>query len=127
MSDEIQPPRLWMPRRRFLGVAGASLAASFAAACAAGGSGGGSGGSTKLPFWDMTWGVTDAYNADAKAVVAGFKDNATTASYQTISWSNFNETFATAIASHTGPAVSSGGGFQAFQFAKQGQSPMRTT
>jgi multiple sugar transport system substrate-binding protein len=120
MSDEVQPSRLWMPRRRFLSVASASLAASFAAACSAGGSGGGSGGSTKLPFWDMTWGVTDAYNAAAKSVVAGFKDNGTTASYQTISWSNFNETFATAIASRTGPAVSSGGGFQAFQFAKQG-------
>jgi multiple sugar transport system substrate-binding protein len=37
-----------------------------------------------------------------------------------VQWSNFTATFASAIASKTGPAVSSGSGTQAFQFAQQG-------
>ena len=43
------------------------------------------------------------------------------ASYQIIQWNNFYQTFSSAIASKTGPAVSTGGGFQAFQFEQQGQ------
>ena len=40
--------------------------------------------------------------------------------YQEIQWANFTQTFSSAIASNTGPAVSTGGGFQAFQYAEQG-------
>ena len=121
MADEASLSSKGMTRRGFLGLTGSSIAAGFLASCAAGGSSGGGGGSGKdLKFWDMTWGVTDAYNTDAKAIVRGFKHGTWSASYQTIAWSNFNQTFATAIASKTGPAVSSGGGFQAFQFAQQG-------
>ena len=43
------------------------------------------------------------------------------ASYQIIQWNNFYQTFSSAIASKTGPAVSTGGGFQAIQFEQQGQ------
>ncbi|MEZ2392032.1 ABC transporter substrate-binding protein [bacterium RCC_150] len=43
------------------------------------------------------------------------------ASYQVIQWNNFYQTFSSAVASKTGPAVSTGGGFQAFQFEQQGQ------
>jgi len=121
MADEASLSSKGMTRRGFLGLTGSSVAAGFLAACAAGGSSGGGGGSgTDLKFWDMTWGVTDAYNTDAKAIVRAFKHGTGSASYQTIAWSNFSQTFATAIASKTGPAVSSGGGFQAFQFAQQG-------
>jgi multiple sugar transport system substrate-binding protein len=41
--------------------------------------------------------------------------------YQVIQWANFTQTFSSAIASNTGPAVSSGGGTQAFQFEAQGK------
>jgi multiple sugar transport system substrate-binding protein len=120
MADQDGPPRIRMPRRRFLGAAGAALAAGAVAACSAGGSAGTGGSKSTLKFWDMNWGITSAYNNDARAVVAGFKHDGATASYQAISWSSFNQAFATAIASNTGPAVSSGGGFQAFQYARQG-------
>ena len=120
MTDELRSFPRPLTRRGFLGLSGAALASGLLASCSAGGSGGGGGSQKSLKFWDMTWGVTDAYNADAKSVVAGFKQGGATAKYQTVSWTNFNQTFATAIASKTGPAVSSGGGFQAFQFAQQG-------
>jgi multiple sugar transport system substrate-binding protein len=120
MTEDLPPGGSRMSRRGFLGLTGAALVAGMAAACSAGGTGSGGGAKSQLKFWDMTWGVTDAYNTDAQAVIAGFNNNGVTASYQTVSWSNFNQTFATAIASKTGPAVSSGGGFQAFQYAEQG-------
>jgi multiple sugar transport system substrate-binding protein len=40
--------------------------------------------------------------------------------YQVIQWANFNQTFASAVASKTNPAVSSGGGTQVFQYEAQG-------
>ena len=40
--------------------------------------------------------------------------------YQVIQWANFTQTFASAVASRTNPAVSSGGGTQVFQFEDQG-------
>jgi len=41
--------------------------------------------------------------------------------YRQIAWANFTQTYSTAVASNTGPAVSSGGGTQAFLFEKQGK------
>lgn len=69
----------------------------------------------------MPWG-TPAYNVEAKNLTLAYKPTAghLAARYQTIQWNAFNQTFASAIASNTGPAVSTGGGFQAFQFAEQG-------
>ncbi|BDZ50859.1 sugar-binding protein [Frondihabitans sucicola] len=69
----------------------------------------------------MPWGGP-AFNPLDKKLVLSFKPSSGLAapSYQAVQWANFTQTFATAMASKTGPAVSSGGGTQAFQFAKQG-------
>jgi len=110
-----------LSRRGFLGALGAAAALPVLAACG-GSSGGGSGSSAKsLKFWDMPWGGT-AYNPAAKALVGTYKPVAPNlaATYQEIQWANFTQTFSSAIASKTGPAVSTGGGFQAFQYAQQG-------
>ena len=112
-------------RRGFLGLAAAATAAPLLAACNVSGSSnsGGSSGdaSGELKFWDMPWG-TPQYNEGAKKIVEGYTpaEGFGKASYQTIQWNGFYQTFSSAIASKTGPAVSSGAGFQAFQFAEQG-------
>ena len=69
----------------------------------------------------MPWGP-QAYADEAKSLVTGYSPakGLPSASYQQIQWNNFYQTFSSAIASKTGPAVSSGAGFQAFQFAEQG-------
>ena len=110
-------------RRGFLGIAAAAAAVPLLAACTPGGGGGatGGGGGSTLKFWDMPWGP-QSYADAAKSVVTGYSpaDGLPSASYQQIQWNNFYQTFSSAIASKTGPAVSSGAGFQAFQFAEQG-------
>ena len=108
-------------RRGFLGFAAAAASAPVLAACG-GGSASQSGGSGVIKFWDMPW-ATPAYNDAAKKIAEGYAPASGNlkASYQTIQWNNFYQTFSSAIASKTGPAVSTGGGFQAFQFAQQGQ------
>ncbi len=113
-----------LSRRGFLGVGlGAAASAAFLAACggSSGTSSGGGSSSSTLKFWDMPWGGT-AYNPAAKNLVATYKPTGSlpAATYQTIQWANFTETFASAVASNTGPAVSTGGGFQPFQYAQQG-------
>lgn len=114
-----------LSRRRFLGLAGAAAASvPVLSACgpgSAGGGGGGAGGSSEpLKFWDMTW-STPAYNEASKGIVTGWTppEGVGQATYQTIQWANFNQTFSSAVASGTNPAVSTGGGFQAFRFANQ--------
>jgi multiple sugar transport system substrate-binding protein len=86
-------------------------------------SGGGTAGTLK--FWDMPW-AQDAYNTASAAFVAAYKpaEGLPNAALQRIQWNNFTTTFSSALASKTGPAVSSGGGFQAFQFADQGYIAM---
>ena len=112
-----------LSRRGFLGAAGAAAALPLLAACgSSGGSSGGGGSSAKaIKFWDMPWGG-DQYNPAAKALVGTYKPTGSNlaATYQEIQWANFTQTFSSAIASKTGPAVSTGGGFQAFQYAQQG-------
>lgn len=90
------------------------------AGCSDSGSGG-SGSGAELKFWDMPWGLP-GYSDVASDLIAGYSggENGANVSYQAIQWNNFNQTFASAIASGTGPAVSSGGAFQAFQYAEQG-------
>ncbi|MEA5454957.1 extracellular solute-binding protein [Sinomonas sp. JGH33] len=107
-------------RRGFLGLAAAAAAVPALAACG-GGSASKSGGGDAIKFWDMPWG-TPAYNDAAKKIVEGYAPSGSNlkASYQIIQWNNFYQTFSSAIASKTGPAVSTGGGFQAFQFEQQG-------
>lgn len=112
-------PHSAFSRRGFLGLAGGAAAVASLAACSSGGGGGSSSGT--LAFWDMPWGQAD-YNPAAQALAEAYQPSGSgpRAEYQVIQWSNFTQTFASAIASKTGPAVSSGGGFQAFQFAEQG-------
>ncbi|MCU1531519.1 MAG: transporter substrate-binding protein [Arthrobacter sp.] len=109
-------------RRGFLGFAAAAASAPLLAACGGGSATQAGGGSGVLKFWDMPW-ATPAYNEAAKKIAEGYAPASGNlkASYQTIQWNNFYQTFSSAIASKTGPAVSTGGGFQAFQFEQQGQ------
>ncbi|MGN6126309.1 MAG: ABC transporter substrate-binding protein [Humibacter sp.] len=106
-------------RRGFLGLAGGVAATTLLAACS-GGSGGGGGSSSPLKFWNMPWGGT-AFNPLDKQITLAYKpaSGLPKATYQEIQWANFTQTFSSAVASNTGPAVSSGGGTQAFQFAHQ--------
>jgi multiple sugar transport system substrate-binding protein len=106
-------------RRGFLGVAGGVSLAAVLAACSAGGGSGGSGGTMK--FWNMPWGQT-AFNPLDKKITQAYKPKGglPDVTYQTVQWANFNQTFSSAIASKTGPAVSSGGGTQAFLYESQG-------
>jgi len=112
-------------RRGFLGVAGGAAATALLAACSSGGGSGtsGSGGSSKpLKFWNMPWGLVSFLPTD-KSIVAGYKPKSglPPVTYQQIQWANFTQTFSTAIAANSGPAVSSGGGTQAFLFESQGK------
>jgi multiple sugar transport system substrate-binding protein len=108
-------------RRGFLGLTAAAAAVPLLAACG-GGSSSSSGGGGAIKFWDMPW-ATPAYNDAAKKITESYVPTGSNgkAGYQIIQWNNFYQTFSSAIASKTGPAVSTGGGFQAFQFEQQGQ------
>lgn len=106
-----------LSRRDFMVLAGAAAATASLA-----GGGRAFAQAAQLKFWDMPWG-SPAYNAAAKDLLASYQPAAGLpgATYQIIQWSNFFQTFASALASNTGPALSTGGAFQAFQFADQGQ------
>src|SRR4051812_12169626 len=114
-----------LSRRSFLGLSAAAVAGSATlAACGSNGSGSGSGGggsSEPLKFWNMPWGQTTFNPLDQK-ITEAYKpaDGLPPMTYQVIQWANFTQTFASAVASQTNPAVSSGGGTQAFQFEDQG-------
>jgi multiple sugar transport system substrate-binding protein len=107
-------------RRGFIGAASGVAATAFLAACSTGG--GSSDSSKPIKFWNMPWGNTEFNPADKK-ITLGYKPAAGlgAATYQVIQWANFTQTFSSAVASNTGPAVSSGGGTQAFQFESQGK------
>jgi multiple sugar transport system substrate-binding protein len=106
-------------RRGFVGLAGGVAAATLLAACTPGGSGGSA---KPIKFWNMPWGNT-TFNPTDKQITLAYKPSAglNPATYQVIQWANFTQTFSSAVASNTGPAVSSGGGTQAFQFESQGK------
>lgn len=74
-----------------------------------------------LNFWDMIWG-DKAYPAVAQALVERYnKENPNVkVVYRSVPWSNWYETYVTAIASGSAPDISTGGGFQAVQFYDQG-------
>jgi multiple sugar transport system substrate-binding protein len=107
-----------LTRRNFLGLSAAAVGGSLLAAC---GGGSASGGGNSVAFWDMPWGAA-AYPPAAQALTEAYRpaNGLPSATYQNIPWNNFVQTFSSAVASSTGPAVSTGGGFQAFQFAEQG-------
>lgn len=112
-------------RRGFIGAAagvGLAGAAVLTGCNRAASSAGGSGGAKALKFWNMPWGNTE-FNVLDKKITTDYKPAAGlgAATYQIIQWANFTQTFSSAVASNTGPAVSSGGGTQAFQFEAQGK------
>ncbi|GAA2752305.1 ABC transporter substrate-binding protein [Amnibacterium kyonggiense] len=106
-------------RRTFAGVGLGAVAALGLAACS---SSSGAGSKGPLKFWNMPWGTPEFAKVDQQ-ITEAFKPKSglPAATYRSVQWSAFNQTFSTAVASNTGPAVSSGGGTQAFQFAKQGK------
>ena len=108
-------------RRTFLGLVGAGAAVAGLAACSSGGAGGAGASGKPLKFWNMPDGGPAFLKLD-KQIVAAYKpaDGLPKVTYQQIPWAGFAQVFSSAIASHTGPAVSGGGGTQAFQFAHQG-------
>jgi multiple sugar transport system substrate-binding protein len=111
-----------LSRRAFLGASLGVASTALLAACTGGGGGGGSSSGGVVKFWNMPWGGT-GFNPLDKKITLDYKpaSGLPGVSYQVIQWANFTQTFASAIASNTGPAVSSGGGTQAFQFASQGK------
>jgi multiple sugar transport system substrate-binding protein len=117
-----------LTRRSFLQLSAAAVVApAVLAGCGGGGGGGGGGGaggggSTEpIKFWNMPWGQTKFNPLDQK-ITEAYKPEAglPAVTYQVIQWANFNQTFASAVASKTNPAVSSGGGTQVFQYEAQG-------
>ena len=111
-------PSSFLSRRTLLGGLGAAAAVAGLAACNS--PGGGGSGST-LDFWNMPWGGSEYTPLDTEIATSYTPaDGLPAVRYQAVQWSNFTATFASAIASKTGPAVSSGSGTQAFQFAEQG-------
>ncbi|NNC12880.1 extracellular solute-binding protein [Planctomonas sp. JC2975] len=104
-----------LSRRSFLAASGGVAAAALLAACSSGG-----GSAKPIKFWNMPWGGIDFAPTD-KQITLAYKPSGELppATYQSVQWANFTTTFASAVASNTGPAVSSGSGTQAFQFAKQ--------
>lgn len=110
-----------LTRRGFLMFSGAAVAAMTLASCAPSGSGGGGGGGGggTLKFWNMPWGQAEFGPRDAE--IAEAYKGALKVEHQEIQWANFTQTFSSAVASNTGPAVSSGGGTQAFLFESQGK------
>jgi multiple sugar transport system substrate-binding protein len=117
-------------RRGFMGAVVGAAAVPVLASCGSSSTQAGSGSGGNVPsgvikFWDMPWGV-QAYSGASKKITESYVPTGKNlkAGWQGIQWNNFYQTFASAIASKTGPAVSTGGGFQAFQFAEQGAIAM---
>lgn len=110
-------------RRAFAAIAGGAFATLGLAACSTGGGGGAAGGAKgPIKFWNMPWGASEFPKIDQQITTAYKpKSGLPSATYQSVQWQAFNQTFATAVAANTGPAVSSGGGTQAFKFAEQGK------
>ena len=98
------------------GVGGIAAAATLGACTSRTGS------NKSLKFWNMPWGGV-TFNPTDKKITEAYspKSGLAAVTYQAVQWANFTTTFASAVASNTGPAVSSGGGTQAFQFGEQKQ------
>ena len=73
-----------------------------------------------LQFWDMIWGGPE-YIDTGKALVAQFNQEHPdiTVTYRSVPWTNWYQTFLTAIGSGTAPDISTGAGYQAVQFYDQ--------
>ncbi|MBV8142083.1 MAG: sugar ABC transporter substrate-binding protein [Verrucomicrobia bacterium] len=73
-----------------------------------------------LQFWDMIWGPPE-YIDTGKALVAQFNQEHPniTVNYRSVPWTNWYQTFVTAIGSGTAPDLSTGAGYQAIQLYDQ--------
>jgi multiple sugar transport system substrate-binding protein len=113
-------PRGLVSRRGLLGLGAAAASTALLAGCSTGSRTGGAG--KTMQFWNMPWGGP-AFLAEDKRLVAAYKpaSGMSAVTYRQVQWAGFNQTFATAVAANTNPAVSGGGGTQAFQFEKQGK------
>lgn len=106
------------PSRRSVLTAGAGAAVTtLLAGCSQG-----SGSDEPLAFWDMVWGTGADYTSVAQGIAAGYSPESTLrgVQYQSIPWANWYQTFTSAVASGTGPAISTGASFQPFFFLEQG-------
>lgn len=74
-----------------------------------------------IDFWDMIWGGP-TYPAAAQALVDKYNAEHSDVQvvYRSVPWTNWYETFVTAIASGSAPDISTGAGFQAVQLYDQG-------
>lgn len=74
-----------------------------------------------IDFWDMIWGGP-TYPAAAQALVDKYNAEHPDVQvvYRSVPWTNWYETFVTAIASGSAPDLSTGAGFQAVQLYDQG-------
>ena len=74
-----------------------------------------------VQFWDMIWGGPE-YIDTGKALVAQFNQEHPdiTVTYRSVPWTNWYQTFLTAIGSGTAPDLSTGAGYQAVQLYDQG-------
>lgn len=76
----------------------------------------------EVVFWDMVVGGNNYPSLAAEMASAITKDLPNIKiKYQSIPWANRYETFSTAIASKQAPDMSTGGGYQSFQFAAVGE------
>lgn len=107
-------------RRTFLGAGAAAVAGSaLLGGCSRAQSSSGGSGGEPIKFWNMHWG--EHFDKVDKKITEDYepKKGLPKATHQTIQWDDFDQKFSSAIASNTGPAVSSGGGTQAFRFAAE--------
>jgi multiple sugar transport system substrate-binding protein len=119
-----------LSRRNFLkGAAAIGLGVPLLAACAMpvtpttgeGGTAAPSAEVTTIEFWDMVWGPPE-YVDTGNSLVEQFNTEHPDiqATYQSTPWTNWYQTFLTAIGSGTAPDASTGAGYQAVQFYDQG-------
>jgi multiple sugar transport system substrate-binding protein len=87
------------------------------AACALAALTGGASAQATLNFWDQIWGPPEYIDTAKKLVDQFNRENPKIqVKYRSIPWSNWYQTYATAIASGTAPDISTGAGYQAVQF-----------
>jgi len=119
--------------KRGLAIVSAIVIALSVTACAGGGNNGNSKASAgqnggqetgdrpvkavEISFWDMVWGPPE-YAEAAQKLVNRFNEEhpGIQVKYQSTPWDNWYQTFTTAIASGSPPDISTGAGYQAFQF-----------
>jgi multiple sugar transport system substrate-binding protein len=112
-----------LSRRTLLGGIAGTAGVGLFGGCGGGGGAGGAGATSgTIKFWDTVWGPAE-YISTAESLVNGYKSpsDGFNAQYQSVDWGNWYQTFSSALASNTGPAVSSGASTQAYQFYDQGQ------